>query len=227
MNIDYQKYPLPKRLRHHTAANLYIPLSELRERPGYYPPLNDKLDWRQLFADGKAPTAIDVGCGKGAFLFESADNHEDTNFLGIEIRKPLVEWLNMICREYRLQNCAAIWHCVANGMPFLADGSVKEVYYLFPDPWPKQKHVKRRVFNDAFLDEISRVLASDGKLFIATDVDEIHDYHTKVLAKRSDFFFEVLSNRWDLPVTNKEKFCLANNIEVYMIVCYKVAIATF
>ncbi|MDQ1266963.1 MAG: tRNA (guanine-N7-)-methyltransferase [Bacteroidota bacterium] len=220
MDIDFDKYPLPKRMRHHTASNLYIPLAELKTRPDYYPPVYDKIDWLEYFADSKAPAALDIGCGKGGFLLEYSAQNPDKNVLGIEVRLQPVEWLKAFIEGEKISNCSILWYSVVNGLNFIENGTIDSIFYLFPDPWPKQKHHKRRAFNAAFLDEICRILIPMGKLYLATDVESVHEYHIETLEKHSGLHFKVITSDddWRLPVTNKERFCRAKGIEMYRVV---------
>ncbi len=219
MEIDNNKYPLPKRMRHHTAPNLYFPLAELKDKSGYYPPVFEKMDWKTLFYDAMAPKNLDIGCGKGIFLLNYAYEHPDSNILGIEIRRPVVGWINEVARGENISNCAALWYSVVNGLHFIDSSSIDNIFYLFPDPWPKTKHLKRRAYNPDFLSEVQRILSDNGRLYLATDVQEVHDYHQKLLKENGSFDWrQVEREEWDLPVTNKERFCFEVGLPVYRII---------
>ncbi len=221
MIIDYKKYPLPKRLRHHTKPNLYLKFSELKENVDYYPPLIGKMDWKYVFLNKKPPDVLDIGCGKGTFLLNMSELSPKKNFLGIEVRKPIVEWLNNFVTGEKIQNCSAIWYSVVNGLEFIERDSIEQVFYLFPDPWPKRKHLKRRAFNEEFLADVSRILKPGGKLFLASDLKEVDEYHRKLLIKSGLFEVETVktTEQWQFPVTNKETFCIKENIEYYRLIC--------
>jgi tRNA (guanine-N7-)-methyltransferase len=223
MKIDFNKYPLPKRLRHHTSPNVYFSLKELKYIPENYPPVFENLDWKEIFLNGKPPFSLDIGCGKGAFLFDFAEANDSENILGLEVRKPLAEWLNHFIKSENIQNCSSLWYSVANGLPFIESNSINNIFYFFPDPWPKTKHSKRRVLNLDFLNEAERLLSPDGALYIATDLYEIHEYHIKILNKHSKFSFSIIEsdNEWNLPLTNKENFCRLNNIQYWRVKCKK------
>lgn len=222
MKIDSHKYPLPKRLRHHTSANVYAAADSLFRIPDYYPPLLQSLDWSECFENGNEPCAIDVGCGKAKFLFDYAEQNRERNYLGIEVRKPLVDWASNVIKSEKIPNASVLWYSVANGFPFIEDDSISEVFYLFPDPWPKAKHLKRRVMNIHFLNELFRILKNDGKIYIATDLEEIHQYHIEVLMEFEKLHFHLASqDEWRLPITNKETFCLEKKIETYKIIAGK------
>jgi len=223
MPIDFRKYPLPGRIRHHTLPYLYLPASELKIDMDYYPPLYDKIDWKEIFFNGKQPEALDIGCGKGAFLFEYSLQNTEKNILGMELRIAPVKWINTVIKGEDLKNCAAFWYSVANGIPFIADCSIDSIFYLFPDPWPKKRHIKRRAFNSLLLKEIFRVLKNDGELYLATDVPEVDEYHRAILKENGNFILnDITSDKgWNLPRTNKEKFCIKENIPYYRIICQK------
>ncbi len=221
MKIDSVKYPLPGRFRHHTSPNLYLPLSEIKSVPDYYPPLIDELDWKTFFFNGKPPDLLDAGCGKGSFLLDMSELYPDKNILGIELRLNVVKWLEEIIKGEKIKNCAVIWYSVANSLNFIENNSIKSIFYLFPDPWPKRKHHKRRAFNNNFLNECKRVLKSEGRLYLASDVQEVHEHHLETIQKHDGFNYRAAYNagEWDLPLTNKEKFCALKGIETFKLIC--------
>ncbi|MFW5702007.1 MAG: tRNA (guanosine(46)-N7)-methyltransferase TrmB [Bacteroidota bacterium] len=219
-DIDFDKYPFPKRVRHHVAPNLYFPASELKEKPSYYPPLIETIDWSEHFAECRPPDALDVGCGKGRFLLRYALANPVENVLGVEIRRPLVRWINEVARGETIANASAVWYSVVNGLDFIADEAVGRIFYLFPDPWPKKRHQKRRAFSDKFLTDSARVLRRGGELFLATDVAEVDEYHRKLMEGNADFETRrVDASEWGLPPTDKETFCIHHGIDVYRLVC--------
>jgi tRNA (guanine-N7-)-methyltransferase len=223
MEIDYNKYPLPKRLRHHTAPNLYFKYSDFKVKPNYYPPLIEKIIWDDVFINAKPPDFLDIGCGKGNFLFQMSELFPNKNILGIELRKPPVEWINTVAKGEQIENCGAIWYSVVNGIDFIGTETIEKVFYLFPDPWPKRKHLKRRAFNDDFLKDTYRVLKPGGKLHLATDIEEVDLYHKELIEKFGKFKIHIVKNddEWMYPTTNKEKFCRKENILFYRIICEK------
>lgn len=232
MPIDFSKYPLPNRLRHHTSPNVYLPAKELKFIPDYYPPLIEKLDWKDVFANAKKPDYLDIGCGKGAFLLQFAIENPQKNILGIEVRKLPVDWLKKVIIGEKIDNCGVLWYSAANNLPFIEENSIESVFYLYPDPWFKVKHKKRRLFSDNFANEIHRVLKNGGNLYLATDVEEVHQYQKEIIENSGLFEIVylkenyILSERetdalWQIPITNKEKFCFSKQIPIYRIVLKK------
>jgi len=221
--IDFKKYPFAKKIRHHVTATFYIPLSELSIVPRGYPPLIKKEDIDNLFLNGKSANILDIGCGKGKFLLNYALENENDNILGIELRTEPVEWINSVIDGEKIPNARAIWYSVVNGLDFLDDNSIDKIFYLFPDPWPKLRHHKRRVFTVRFLEMIYKKMRKNAMLYLATDVDYVNKEQLKILNQFGKFSVKEVINRdeWNLPITNKERFCLEKNIYVYRHICTK------
>lgn len=209
MIVDNQKYPYPQRLRHHTNPACYIPASELTELPDNYPPTIDKLAPETLFLNGKKPNVLDVGCGKAGFLLDYSEQHPEDNIMGIEVRETIAKWAENFIKSEQIPNATVLWYSVINGLHFLDNGTFDKIFYLFPDPWTKRKQIKRRAFIPETLEMYHNLLKPGGKLHLATDVDEVHEYHVKVLQKFGKFDIHIVESdeEWPYPITNKERFC--------------------
>lgn len=222
MSIDFSKYPMP-RMRHHTSPNFYIPLAELNERPEYYPDTIETLDWQEVFKNGKTPDTLDIGCGRGKFLLEYAAANPQKNILGMEVRLGGIDWIKGVIEGEKLDNAAVLWYSVVNGMHFIEENSIGEIFYFFPDPWPKKRHHKRRAFNTEFLRECSRVLKPGGILYLMTDVPEVDEYQQEVLKEFGGFEFHYAAgDEWPFPFkTDQENFSLRKGIPYVRLICRK------
>jgi tRNA (guanine-N7-)-methyltransferase len=185
-----------------------------------YPPLIENIDWKDVFLNEMPPTKLDIGCGRGLLTLTIADNEPQTNILGIEVRSWCCEWLDNYIRSERIENCGILRYNVGNGLHFIAPNSIDAAFYLFPDPWVKVKHIKRRAYNITLLTEIERILKTDGRLYLATDILDVHQYHIDVLNEFGKFnLFEVTDDsQWNIPQTNKEIFCRKEGIPFYRII---------
>ncbi|HRP01492.1 MAG TPA: tRNA (guanosine(46)-N7)-methyltransferase TrmB [Candidatus Kapabacteria bacterium] len=221
--IDFKKYPFGMKIRHHVSATNYIPLNELPKFPDGYPPLIQFENWKQFFKNGKPVNVLDIGCGKGKFLLNYAIQNKNDNILGIELRTETIDWINGVIEGEEIENAKAIWYSVVNKLDFIDNNSIDRIFYLFPDPWPKNKHLKRRAFRLEFIEMCYDKLQINGQLILATDVDYVNEYQLKLLSKFQKFKIEILENReqWDYPITNKERFCLEKNIPVFRVICTK------
>ncbi len=225
MAIDYTKYPLP-RTRRHVSANQYVPHSQLRVNLDYYPPLIERCAWDELFSHAQtplqAPSYLDIGCGMGKFLLETAQNEPSVNVLGLEVRKYAVEWIQGVIEGESIGNAACLWYNVTNGMQFIESASIERIFYFFPDPWFKRRHFVRRAFTAAFLDECARVLKPDGTFYLMTDVPAVDEYQRTTLAKHGKFSFAYSESDddWGLSVkTDQEVFSIRKNIPYTRMKC--------
>lgn len=137
------------------------------------------LDWAALFGTD-APVEIEIGSGKGRFLIRSAGGHPERNYLGIERSLKFFRLLKQRVQQAELGNVRVLRaeadHFLRTYVP---RASVSALYVLFPDPWPKKRHRKRRLVNDAFMALVAEVLVPGGTITLATDFD---DYFEQMLA---------------------------------------------
>lgn len=127
------------------------------------------LDLRALYGRA-APCTIEIGFGNGDNLLRLAAAHPQRDFLGIEVHRAGVGRLLLALEAQQLRNVHIICHdaveVLAAQVPPL---SVQEILILFPDPWPKKRHHKRRLLQAAFVALAASRLASGGQLRVATD----------------------------------------------------------
>ncbi len=133
------------------------------------------VDLAGVFADPTQPLHLDIGCARGRFILRVAETEPAWNFLGVEIREPLVEEANRLAAEAGLEN---LHYAFCNAMLFLGslladipDGVLQMVSIQFPDPWFKKRHAKRRMVNAELIDAIASKLASGGRVFVQTDIE--------------------------------------------------------
>jgi tRNA (guanine-N7-)-methyltransferase len=179
-------------------------------------------DWSRLYSDLDRPLHLDVGCGKGRFLLQMAQVQPVWNFLGLEIREPLVEQANGWKAELCLTNLHYLF-CNANNSlrPLLRSLPVGRLQYVtiqFPDPWFKRKHQKRRVVQPELIEDLAAALAPGGTVFIQSDVEEVavemHDRFATHLA------FSCMHDGWldsnPLPIpTEREASTMERGEAVY------------
>lgn len=113
---------------------------------------------------------VDLGCGKGRFLLARASAHPQTSFLGLDRQTRRLAKVEHKARRAQLANIrllhAEAAYTVTN---LLAPGSVAAYYIFFPDPWPKRRHHRRRLFDAVFLNALHRTLIPGGCIHLATD----------------------------------------------------------
>ena len=132
------------------------------------------FDPRTLFGDPARPFEIEIGSGKGTFLLQQATADPGANRLGIEWAREY--WLYAADRMRR-HGIASVRVLRADATQFIRhwvpSGIVSVIHLYFSDPWPKARHHKRRVVQDATLQDFRRVLIPGGELRIVTDHDAL------------------------------------------------------
>lgn len=128
-----------------------------------------RLDLDEVFARS-APRVLDIGFGDGEALLTSAANHPQIDYLGVEIHEPGVGHLLLLLERARIENVRVIVRDVVEVIDaMLEDASIDAINVFFPDPWPKKRHHKRRLVQEAFLAQCARILRSGGLMHLATD----------------------------------------------------------
>jgi len=124
------------------------------------------------------PLEVDVGCGKGRFILSRAVSHPDANYLGIDRLLKRLRIVDKRIRRRGLENVRLLRIEASYAIEhLLPPGSVTTFYVQFPDPWPKRRHHRRRLFSPHILDAIHRTLATGGKIHLVTD----HTHYFEVI----------------------------------------------
>lgn len=144
-----------------------MPDDVLMNRPGAW------VDPRAWFEEPTRPFHLEIGSGKGTFLVQEAPEHPGVNWLGIEYEREFFLFAADRVRRAGLTNVKMMC-CDASEFVHwrLPDRSVDVLHLYFPDPWPKRKHHRRRMIQDRFLEDCTRVLVEGGELRVATDHPE-------------------------------------------------------
>lgn len=128
-------------------------------------------DWETIYSDWNLPLSLDLGSGEGEYLLAMAEQHPDRNFLGLEIRQPLVEHSNKTRSVLGLRNVYFLFCNINQTLPgLLPEGKVNEVTIQFPDPWFKRRQQKRRLVNRELVDTLARLIVPGGRILIQSDV---------------------------------------------------------
>lgn len=172
-----------------------------------------------------APLHVDLGCGDGSFLCELAQRQPDQNFLGTE---KLVGRVAKVCRKAAsLENVRVLNVESSYAVRYLLpEASVKTFYLLFPDPWPKRRHQRRRIVQPEFLESIHRALEPGGMLQTATDQLDYFQHIQRVAAsfqkleclKHSSF-----GDHYNVPQTKFERRFREQGTPIYRLALRKIS----
>jgi tRNA (guanine-N7-)-methyltransferase len=127
------------------------------------------LDAVALFGRA-APRTIEIGFGNGDNLLDLAAAHPERDFLGVEVHRSGVGRVLLALQSRQLRNVRLVCHDAVEVLEQqIPEGSVDEILILFPDPWPKKRHHKRRLIQLPFATLAASRLAPGGRLRLATD----------------------------------------------------------
>jgi tRNA (guanine-N7-)-methyltransferase len=185
----------------------------------YFAPLN------LVSAFGReAPLHVDLGCGDGSFLCELAERYPEKNFLGVD---KMAGRVAKTCQKaVALENVRALNVEISYAVRYLLPPESVETFYLaFPDPWPKRRHHRRRLFTNDFLDSVNRTLERAGTLRITTDQ---RDYFNQIdrAARNYPSFMIVDVDDVDLPATKFEKRFRQHGAQIYRLALRKISPVT-
>ena len=206
-NINYMRGRA--KLHEDEAAVEYVPES-----------LTTTLQFDRIFSR-LAPVEIDLGCGDGAFLAALAKENPAHNFLGIE---RLLGRVRSVCRKVArlgLKNARVLrmesTYAVTNLLPA---ESITTFHLLFPDPWPKRRHHRRRAFTDEFLRSVHRALIAGGLFHVATDHTEYFHQIEKVIAGTDIFVISDEQNNF--PSTTFEQKFITRGLSIHRLLLRKI-----
>lgn len=156
----------------------------------YFQTLDDiegPLDWQEFFGNDH-PVEVEVGTGRGLFLFNAGQQRPHVNFLGIEINFKEGRRAAMRIYKREMPNVRVLGGDAKFVLAErIATESVSAVHVYFPDPWWKRRHKRRRVFDEALVENIARILVPGGLLHVWTDVEEYFGVMTALVAENPRF----------------------------------------
>lgn len=143
-------------------------------------PEKQKGNWQQVFGNDH-PIHIEIGMGKGRFICEMAKTHPDINYIGIEKYSSVLLRAIQKMEEEPLPNLLFIRMDAENIDEVFGLDEVDRIYLNFSDPWPKDRHAKRRLPSKEFLARYDRFLKKDGVLEFKTDNRGLFDFAVEEL----------------------------------------------
>lgn len=138
-------------------------------------PAEWKGRWRELFGND-CPIHIEIGMGKGKFLLTLAQKHPEINYIGIEKFSSVLVRAVEKTEEFEGDNLRLIRMDAENLEEVFAEGEVSRIYLNFSDPWPKERHAKRRLTSTRFYERYDHILAKDGQVIFKTDNRGLFDF---------------------------------------------------
>lgn len=156
-------------------------------------PQQYKGKWRDYFGNDN-PIYIEIGMGKGQFLIEHAKNNPNINYIGFEkFTVVLVKAMERLEKENtELGNLRVVRYDAEEILELFEVDEVSRIYLNFSDPWPKDRHYKRRLTYRDFLTKYSQVMEPEGAIIFKTDNDGLFEFSIEEM-KALEMTFDVLT----------------------------------
>lgn len=188
-----------------------------------------KGKWKEVFKNDH-PVQIEVGMGKGRFIMDMARLHPEKNYIGIEMYDSVL--LRAVQKreqmEEELSNLYFIRMDARNLPEVFEKGEVDRIYLNFSDPWPKDRHAKRRLTSRQFLERYEQILAPGGRVEFKTDnrglfefsLEEVKEAGWTLEACTFDLHHEETMLEGNVMTEYEEKFSSIGNPIHKMIIRY-------
>lgn len=176
--------------------------------------------WKEHFRNNN-PIHIEVGMGKGQFIIKQATQNPHINYIGIELFDSVIVQAMKKALEANLPNLLLINTDGFKLTEIFEEGEVEKLYLNFSDPWPKNRHAKRRLTNPAFLEVYRQILVKGGEIEFKTDNSRLYEY-SLISFNNNDFIFLDLSvnlhaREGEIITTEYEDKFLARNLPIYYV----------
>jgi tRNA (guanine-N7-)-methyltransferase len=178
-----------------------------------------KGKWNQEFGNDH-PIHIEIGMGKGRFLMDLAALNPEINYIGIERYTSVLLRAVQKMEELQLPNVRFLCIDAATLPEIFAPNEVNRIYLNFSDPWPKDRHARRRLTSSEFLGRYDQILAQDGRIEFKTDNRGLFDFSVeeiensdiwKLQVKTYDLHDDPMLNFGNIMTEYEEKFSSKGN----------------
>ena len=194
--------------RENIQASKYV-VQEYREQKG---------KWRELFGNDH-PIHIEIGMGKGRFLMDMATLHPEINYVGIEKYSSVLLRGIQKQEELQLPNVMFIRMEAEYITEVFAKDEVDRIYLNFSDPWPKDRHAKRRLESREFLKRYNEILVPEGVVEFKTDnmdlfqfaLEEVEPAGWKLRQWTKDLHHDPKMNAGNVMTEYEERFSSVGN----------------
>ncbi len=190
-------------------------------------PENHKGNWKAVFGN-EHPIYIEVGMGKGRFVMDMAALHPEINYIGIEMYDSVL--LRAVQKREQLEDPLKNLYFLrmdARNLPdVFAAGEISRIYLNFSDPWPKDRHAKRRLTSVPFLERYEKILIDQGRVEFKTDNRELFTFSLeqapeagwKIESKTYDLHRDAVLCQGNVMTEYEEKFSSQGNPIYKMII---------
>lgn len=146
-------------------------------------PKENKGTWNKIFNNNN-PLHLEIGTGKGQFIYNLAKKYPDINFIGLETQPTVLSFLLDKIEVEGIENLRLLLADASDLTEYFADEEVSKIYLNFSDPWPKTRHIKRRLTFRTFLDQYEQVLNGEKRIAQKTDNQGLFEYSLESMTQQ-------------------------------------------
>lgn len=155
-------------------------------------PEDYKGTWSSLFQD-QNPLHIEIGMGKGQFIHQLAEKNPQINYIGIEMYSSVLYRALEKRAEMDLNNLYFLRFDAKYLEEIFDNGEVGRIYLNFSDPWPKERHSKRRLTSPLFLSRYDKILAPEGLIQFKTDNRDLFDFSVETVQQSAHWHIDEIT----------------------------------
>ena len=175
-------------------------------------PEQKKGKWAEVFGNDH-PIHIEVGMGKGQFIIEMAKRNPEINYIGIEKYSSVLVRAVEKLEDFEQNNLRLIRMDAENIEEVFDKDEVDRIYLNFSDPWPKDRHAKRRLTSTRFLERYNNILTPEGRVMFKTDNKDLFDFSLEQV-EEAGWILE--NHTYDLHHSEKRSYsqCFPHSVPV-------------
>lgn len=179
--------------------------------------------WKENF--GFERICIEIGCGKGRFITETAKNDDKTLFIGVEREQGALVMAMEKAMEQGIKNVRFLDVDAEHLCEIFDGGEIDGIYLNFSDPWPKKKQAKRRLTHGDFLARYDEILSDDGFIYFKTDNSKLFEFSLNSMSEYGlrlrNITFDLASSGIPNVVTEYEARFMEQGMNIYRVEAYK------
>lgn len=147
-------------------------------------PKDHKGKWKELFGNDQ-PIYLEIGCGKGQFIMENVKRYPERNFIAVEGHESVVLRALQKAGETEPKNLYFVLEYIQDIREYFEEGELAGIYLNFSDPWPKERHAKRRLTYGERLVQYCELLGRDGFVQFKTDNEGLFSFTLEQIEEKN------------------------------------------
>ena len=171
--------------------------------------------WSKVFGN-QNPITLELGCGRGEFGVEFAKRFPNQNVIGMDIRAPRMWAGAKLAIQDKVPNILFIKENASALAAIFAPNEISKIWLTFPDPYPKDRHAKRRMTNHSFIEIYRKILAPNGIFNLKTDSDSMYEFTLEMLKSLHITHLLYTTNLHNSPYLNEETGILTQYERIFL-----------